>query len=75
MSASARGDFGVWKVWEELRARESSWTFQEGPGLGVWQKPPGNSLAEPLEALFTAPNDYSRELADYYRERAVFFSL
>ena len=33
-------DFGVWKVWEELRLRGRSWTFEDGPGLGVWENPP-----------------------------------
>ncbi len=36
-------DFGVWKVWEALRERGRSWTFHDGPGLGVWQKPPRRS--------------------------------
>ena len=66
-----RRDFGVWKVWEELRPRGRSWTFADGPGLGVWQKPPAHELPSPLEALMTAPNDLSAALAASYRDRAA----
>ncbi|MEP6955332.1 MAG: class I SAM-dependent methyltransferase [Chthoniobacterales bacterium] len=63
-------DFGVWKVWEELRATGRSYAFAEGPGLGVWQKPRAIPLPPPLEALLTAPNETAIELAEYYRQRA-----
>lgn len=66
-----RPNFGVWKVWEELRARGRSWTFAEGPGLGVWQKPPAHELPPPLETLLTAPNESSDRLAAYYRDCAA----
>ena len=33
-------DFGVWKVWAELAARGRSWSFDQPPGLGMWEKPP-----------------------------------
>jgi hypothetical protein len=62
--------FGVWKVWDEIRAREKSFTFERGPGLGVWQKPPASELPPFVEALFTAPNEYSSDLIDYYNARA-----
>ncbi|MDQ6809283.1 MAG: class I SAM-dependent methyltransferase [Verrucomicrobiota bacterium] len=64
-------DFGVWKVWDELRESGRSYTFAEGPGLGVWQKPPAEMLAPPLEALLTAPNESREELIAYYRQRAL----
>ena len=35
------GDFGVWKVWAELVQQGRSFTFEQPPGLGVWQKPLG----------------------------------
>lgn len=59
-------DFGVWKVWEKMRHAGRSFTFTDGPGLGVWQKPPAEKLPDLLEQLLFAPN----ELAHYYHERA-----
>jgi len=64
-------DFGVWKVWAELQAKSRSWTFQDGPGLGVWQKPPVSKLPEFLEQLLVEPNESSEALAKYYSERAA----
>ncbi len=64
-------DFGVWKVWEALRTRGRSWTFAEGPGLGVWQKPPNESLSEPLETLIEGSDKDRQQLLDYYRSRTA----
>jgi hypothetical protein len=64
-------DFGVWKIWEELQTRGRSHTFQDGPGLGVWQKPPGDKLPDFLETLVTAPNESHEALTQYYTERAT----
>ena len=61
-------DFGVWKVWAELEKRGRSATFEQPPGLGVWEKPPAGSLPPLLEKLFASPNE-SRALRDYYRQR------
>ena len=60
-------DFGVWKLWEELRAQGRAYTFELGPGLGVWQKPPAVPLRAPLETLLAGGGG---DLAQYYRERA-----
>lgn len=62
--------FGVWKVWEEQKTRGRAWTFTAGPGLGVWQKPPGSTLPPPLEALLRAGDQSADALARYYREKA-----
>jgi hypothetical protein len=64
-------EFGVWKVWEELQARGRSWTFHDGPGLGVWQKPPASPLPGFLEQLLSPSDDQNAELAKYYTERAA----
>ncbi|MFL6589342.1 MAG: class I SAM-dependent methyltransferase, partial [Chthoniobacterales bacterium] len=64
-------DFGVWKVWDELKNRGRSWTFHDGPGLGVWEKPPAADLPELLESLFQPPNEQNRALVEYYSERAA----
>jgi hypothetical protein len=63
--------FGVWKVWQEMRGSSRSWTFEEGPGLGVWQKPPGDRLPGALEDLFSSPNERSAGMMEYYRVRAT----
>jgi len=64
-------DFGVWKVWEELRRSGRSWTFNDGPGLGVWQKPPVQTLPQFLEQLLAPSNESARILEEYYRGRAA----
>ncbi len=61
----ARG-FGVWKVWEEMCRSDRTYTFAEGPGLGLWQKPPPGSVAAAFGRTFRAPEDLTR----YYHERA-----
>jgi Methyltransferase domain len=64
-------DFGVWKIWEELRRSGRSWTFNDGPGLAVWQKPPVQTLPQFLEQLLAPPNESARILEEYYRGRAA----
>lgn len=66
VSVRTRG-FGVWKIWEELRQRGRSYTFPNGPGLGVWQKPPESPLALPAEALLTPNETSAASLLEYYR--------
>jgi Methyltransferase domain len=63
-------DFGVWKIWAEVQQQSRSWTFEEGPGLGVWQKPPNSPLPGFLEKLLAPPNESNSALARYYTERA-----
>lgn len=67
--AVRRPGFGVWKVWDELQQQGRSWTFQDGPGLGVWQKPPTAALPGFLEQLIRAPTEANAALANYYTER------
>jgi len=62
-------NFGVWKVWTELEKRGRSWTFEQPPGLGVWEKPPTGHLPPLLETLFASPNEAQDSLRDYYRQR------
>ncbi|MEY2576405.1 MAG: hypothetical protein QOF80_1892 [Verrucomicrobiota bacterium] len=63
-------DFGVWKIWTELQQQGRSWTFEDGPGLGVWQKPPPIPLRGFLGELLAPPNESNSALARYYTERA-----
>jgi hypothetical protein len=62
--------FGVWKIWNELQQQSRSWTFEDGPGLGVWQKPPAKPLPGFLNVLLAQPNESNAALARYYTERA-----
>jgi hypothetical protein len=70
VGVQAKG-FGVWKVWAELQERGRSWTFHDGPGLGVWQKPPAQELPGFLEPLLAPPNELNAALAKYYTARAA----
>ncbi len=70
ISVRAR-DFGVWKVWDELRPRGRSYAFTDGPGLGVWEKPPVTGRAAPLDALLDSASTSAAALADYYRSGAL----
>jgi len=63
-------EFGVWKIWAELQKRGRSWTFHDGPGLGVWQKPPASTLPGFLEELLAPPKERNETLAKYYADRA-----
>jgi hypothetical protein len=62
-------DFGVWKVWGEQFARGRSWAFGQPPGLGVWEKPPADSLPPLLETLLVGPRESQARLLEYYRHR------
>ena len=64
-------EFGAWKIWNELQARGRSWTFHDGPGLGVWQKPPASQLPGFLEQLLSPPSNQNAALAEYYSGRAA----
>ena len=60
--------FGVWKIWAELQQQSRSWTFEDGPGLGVWQKPPAQLLPGFLEELLGPPNESNERLRKHYTE-------
>ncbi len=65
-----RSGFGVWKVWSELQRHGRAFTFHDGPGLGLWQNPPNESLPVPLEVLFSCSDSAVRlRHVDYYRSR------
>jgi hypothetical protein len=70
VGVQAKG-FGVWKIWEELKERGRCWSFRDGPGLGVWQKPPAAELPGFLEQLLAPPNEGNVALANYYTARAA----
>ncbi len=58
--------FGVFRLWDELRAQHPTFEFEHGHGLGVLAV--GNVRSEPLAALFTADAATSARIrADYER--------
>ncbi len=62
-------DFGVWKVWAELRKRGRAFAFAGPPGLGIWEKP-GAAVQPPwLEILLAGPNEQSNPYEE--RNRAL----
>jgi hypothetical protein len=60
--------FGVAKVWEELKLRGRAFTFNDGPGLGVWEKPPRRN-SDFVEAILNANDEYRAMLRNYYSDR------
>lgn len=54
--AMRTGDFGVWKLWEELSAQYPAFGFTHSCGLGVLQKPGPPSSSMLLSALFGDPS-------------------
>jgi hypothetical protein len=50
-----RDDFGVWRLWHELKADHPHFEFVHGHGLGVAGV--GDALPAPLRALFAAAED------------------
>lgn len=73
-------DFGVWRLWEELRAEFPSFTFHHSHGLGVLGV--GSELPEGLRALFTLEPDraglFRRRIAargEAFQRQAVILAM
>jgi hypothetical protein len=60
-------DFGVWKAWDQLKQEGRWFTFEEGPGLGIWEK--SSPRSRPFLDLFFNTTRDSAALAAYYRDR------
>jgi len=62
--AEKQGDFGVWKLWDELKAKYPHFEFLHGHGLGliaVGQHPP-----EELGWLFNADDKQTAVIQDFF---------
>jgi Flp pilus assembly protein TadD len=68
-TAIRTGDFGVWKLWEELRSKYPSFTFDHSAGLGVLAV--GSSPPAAVDALCRLTNEAD---VSYVREAFKAFS-
>jgi len=68
-------DFGVWRFWEDLRHElpGETFAFQHGFGLGVWRKPGGKPIEEPLlRYMFDSTPGEQDDLRRFYVHAAMF---
>lgn len=68
-------DFGVWRFWEDLRHDQPGDTFgfRHGFGLGVWRKPGGAPIEDPLlHFLFEGTPGEQEDLRRFYVHAAMF---
>ncbi|MCK9230785.1 MAG: glycosyltransferase [Syntrophales bacterium] len=59
------GDFGVWKLWDELKIEYPSFAFQHSNGLGVLAY--GKHAAEILPELFGSDEETTDKILTLYR--------
>jgi glycosyltransferase involved in cell wall biosynthesis len=57
-------DFGVWRLWEELRQRHAHFEFVHGHGLGVLAV--GRSCPPSISQLFGLPPEQAMRLRQFY---------
>lgn len=57
-------DFGVWRLWEELRNTQRHFEFLHGHGLGVLTM--GSGIPEALNAFLTAAERHPERIRNYF---------
>jgi hypothetical protein len=68
-------DYGVWRFWEDLRLEfpGDTFAFRHGFGLGVWRKPGGEPLADPLfRLMFEGTPGEQTDLRAFYVHAAMY---
>jgi predicted O-methyltransferase YrrM len=73
--AVRHGDFGVWRLWEEVKTRFRSFEFLHSWGLGVIQTDGSSSDSPFLNALFSDSGSDRAFVARYYADLARLLEL
>ena len=61
------GDYGVWRLWEELQKKFPTFEFRNNDGLGVLWKPGGpDEKNQYLHELFASTKDNQERIRRYY---------
>jgi hypothetical protein len=61
------GDYGVWRLWEELQKRFPTFEFRNNDGLGVLWKPGGTDEKNAyLHDLFSSSSENQERIRRYY---------
>jgi hypothetical protein len=61
------GDYGIWRLWEELQKKFPTFEFRNNDGLGVLWKPGGNDEKNPyLQELFFSSKENQERIRRYY---------
>jgi len=61
------GEYGVWRLWEELQKKFPTFEFRNNDGLGVLWKPGGTDEKNPyLQELFSSSKDNQERIRRYY---------
>ncbi len=70
------GDFGVWRLWQEIARRKASFVFDFGHGLGIWKKEAVSKNDSPfIRKLFLASEKERREIMNHYALAAAAIDL
>jgi hypothetical protein len=61
------GEYGVWRLWEELEKKFPTFEFRNNDGLGVLWKPGGTDEKNPyLHELFSSSSENQERIRRYY---------
>ena len=70
--AARHADFGVWKLWDELKTKGATFDFHQSWGLGIFEKPGSSRLRPPfLEALLAGDTAQQEHIRRFYSLAAV----